>query len=57
MSIVNTKYDKHLCNYISCDFYHINHGLINEFCACDWIALDNLHITYCMHMYGCELHK
>ena len=38
-----------------CDIYQRSHGLINEFCACDCITLDNLHRTYCMHMYGCEL--
>ena len=67
MPIVNTKHDIHLCIFISCDiydrsidntmcdFYQISHGLINEFRACDCITLDNLHITYSMHMYGCEL--
>ena len=67
MPIVNTKPDIHLGNFISCDiyymhidntvcyFYHRSHGLINEFRACDCITLDNLHRTYCMHMYDCEL--
>ena len=31
------------------------YGLINQFRACDCVTLYNLHITYCMHMYGCEL--
>ena len=26
-----------------------------SFRACDCLTLDNLHRTYCMHMYGCEL--
>ena len=67
MSIVNTKHDIHLGNFISChiydinidntvyDFYQRSHGLINKFGSCDCITLDNLHRTYCMHMYGCEL--
>ena len=67
MPIINTKHDTHLGNFISCDiydrnidntvcdFYQRSHGLINEFRACECITLDNLHITYCMHMYGCEL--
>ena len=67
MSIYNTKYDKHFGYFISCDiddrnidntmcdFYQRSHGLINEFCACDCKTLDNLHRTYCMHIYGCEL--
>ena len=38
-----------------CNFYQRSHGLINEFRACDCITLDNLHRTYCMHMYGWEL--
>ena len=67
MPIVNTKHDTHLGNFISCDiydrnidntvcdFYQISHGLINEFRACDCITLDNLHRTFCVHMYGCVL--
>ena len=62
-----TKQDKHLGNFIShdiydrhlyntvCDFYQRSHGIINDFRSCDSITLDNLHRTYCMHMYGCEL--
>ena len=38
-----------------CDFYQISHGLLHDFRACDCITLDNLHRTFCMHMYGCEL--
>ena len=53
MPIVNTKHDTHLGNFISCDIYYRNidntvcdfcqksYGLINEFCACDCITLDN----------------
>ena len=66
--IVNTKHDIHLGNFILCDiydrnmdnsvcdfFYQRGHGLINEFRTCHCITLGNLHRTYCMHMYGCEL--
>ena len=45
MTILNTKYD----------FYQRSHGLINEFRAFHCITLANLHRTYCMYMYGCEL--
>ena len=67
MTIVNTKHDTHFGKFILCDiydrnidntvcdFYQKSHGLINEFLACDCITLDNLHRTYCMHMYSCEL--
>ena len=65
MPIVITKHDKHLDIFISCDIYDRNidntvcdfyqrcHGLINEFIACYYITLDNLHRSYCMHMYAC----
>jgi len=52
--ISNDIYDRHLCNTV-CDFYQRSHGIINDFRSCDSITLDNLHRTYCMHMYGCEL--
>ena len=67
MTVVNTKHDTYLGNFISyniydrnigntvCDFYQRSHGLINEFRDCDCITLDNLLRTYCMHMYVCEL--
>ena len=59
--------DKHLENYIStnitdrniidniCDLYQRSNRVISDFRACDSNALDSLHRTYCMHMYGCEL--
>ena len=58
---------KHLGNYIStnitdrniidniCDLYQRSNRVISDFRVCDSNALDSLHITYCMHMYGCEL--
>ena len=66
MPILNTKHDTHLGNFISCYIYDRNidntvHALyqrsdgVNEFRACDCITLDNLHRTYCIHTYGCEL--
>ena len=59
--------DKHLGNYISTnihdrniigsvsDLYQRSNWVISDFRACDSNTLDNLHRTYCMHMYGCEL--
>ena len=59
--------DKHLGNYIStnitdrniidniCDLYQGSNRFISDFRVCDSNALDSLHRTYCMHMYGCEL--
>ena len=59
--------DKHLGNYISssindrhiientCDLYQRSNLLINQFRPCNSETLDILHMTYCMHMYGCEL--
>ena len=47
-------YDRNI-DYTVCDCYQRSHGLINEVCACDFITLDNLHRTYCMHMYSSEL--
>ena len=59
--------DKHLGNYISinitdrniinniCDLYQRSNRDISDFRVSDTNALDNLHRTYCMHMYGCEL--
>ena len=59
--------NKHLGNYISTnihdrniigsvsDLYQRSNWVISDFRACDSNTLDNLHRTYCMHMYGCEL--
>ena len=59
--------DKHLGNHIStyitdrniidniCDLYQISNRVISDFRVYDSNALDSLHRTYCMHMYGCEL--
>ena len=59
--------DKHLGNYIStnipdrniidnnCDLYQRSNRVISDFRVCESNALDSLHRTYCMHMYGCEL--
>ena len=59
--------DKHLGNYISssindrhiientCDLYQRSNLLISQFRPCNSETLDRLHVTYCMHMYGCEL--
>ena len=30
-------------------------SLISQFRPCNSETLDRLHMTYCMHMYGCEL--
>ena len=58
---------KHLGNYISTnihdrniigsvsDLYQRSNWVISDFRACDSNTLDNLHRTYCIHMYGCEL--
>ena len=37
------------------DLYQRSNWVISDFRACDSNTLDNLHRTYCMHMYGCEL--
>ena len=59
--------DKHLGNYISssindrhiientCDLYKRSNLLIIQFRPCNSKTFDRLHMTYCMHMYGCEL--
>ena len=59
--------DKYLGNYIStnitdrniidniCDLYQRSNRVFSDFRVCDSNALDSLHRTYCMHMYGCEL--
>ena len=59
--------DKHLGNYTStnitdrniidniCDLYQRSNRVISDFRVYDSNALDSLHRTYCMHMYGCEL--
>ena len=59
--------DKHLGNYISTnihdrniignvsDLYQRSNCGFSDFRACDSNTLDNLHRSYCMHMYGCEL--
>ena len=54
--------DKYLGNYISTDIvnsvydlYQRNNWVITEFRVCDSSTLDNLHRTYSMHVYGCEL--
>ena len=58
--------DKHLGNYISTniherniigsvsDLYQRTSWVISDFRTCDSNTLDNLHRTYCIHMYGCE---
>ena len=58
--------DKHLGNYISssindkhiientCDLYQRSNLLISQFRPWDSENLDRLHMTYCMHMHGCE---
>ena len=35
--------------------YQRSNWLISDFRPCDSVTLDSLHLTYCMHMYGCEL--
>ena len=59
--------DKHLGNYISssvndrhiientCNLCQRSNLLISQFRPCNNETLDNLHMTYCMHMYGCKL--
>ena len=66
-SISIVSHDKHLGNYIStyihdrniienvCDLYQRSNSIFTEFHACDSETLDSLHLTFCMHMYGCEL--
>ena len=66
ITVVNK--DKHLENTIStdiygtntisnlCEFYQrSNYSVISDFSICDSDTLDNVHFTFCMHMYGCEL--
>ena len=59
--------DKHIGNYISnsindrriidnlCDLYQRSNLLISQFRSGDRETLDWLQMTYCMHIYGCEL--
>ena len=37
------------------DFYQRSNSVLANFSVCDSESLDNLHNTFCMHMYGCEL--
>ena len=65
--VVDSDSHKQLGNYISTninerniigsvsDLYQRSNWVISDFRACDSNTLDNLHRTYCMHMYGCEL--
>ena len=39
----------------TCDLYQRSNLLISQFRHCNSETLDRLHMTYCMHMYGCEL--
>ena len=52
-------HDRNIIGSVS-DLYQRSNWVISDFRACDFRAcdsntLDNLHRTYCMHMYGCEL--
>ena len=46
--------DRHIIENI-CDLYQRSNLLISQFRSCNNETLDKLHMTYCMHMYGCEL--
>ena len=58
---------KHLGNYIlssindrhiienTCNLYQRSNLFISQFRSCNSETLDRLNMTYCMHMYGCEL--
>ena len=64
-SIVNN--DIHLGNYISsdvhdrnmmknvCDLYQRSNSVLADFYVCDSETLDSIHMSFCLHMYGCEL--
>jgi len=52
--IATDIHDRNVIDNI-CEFYQRSNWLISDFSACDSITLDKLHMTYCMHMYGCEL--
>ena len=40
----------------TCDLYQRINLLISQFRPCNSETLDRLHMTYCMHMYGCKLY-
>ena len=58
------EHEKHLGNFLStniydrniisnvCDLYQKSNLLISNFRVCDFIKLDSLFNTYCMHMYA-----
>ena len=46
--------DRHIIEN-TCDLYQRSNLLISQFRPCNSETLDRLHMTYCMHMYGCEL--
>ena len=60
-------YEKHLGNFISNNIYDINikeyvcrfigktNAIIYDFGCCDSGTLVNIHRTFCMDVYGCEL--
>ena len=47
-------HDRNIIGSVS-DLYQRSNWVISDFRACDSNTLDNLHRTYCIHMYGCEL--
>ena len=38
-----------------CDLYQGSNSTISDFNACNSDTLDRLHLSFCMHMHGCEL--
>ena len=52
--IATDIHDRNIIDIIS-DLYQQSNWLISDFRSCDSITLDSLHMTFCMHMYGCEL--
>jgi len=52
--IATDVHDRNIIDVVS-DLYQRSNWLISDFRSCDSITLDSLHMTFCMHMYGCEL--
>ena len=66
-TVRTSLHEKHLGNFISNNIYDINikehvcrfigktNAILCDFGCCDSSTLVNIHITFCMDLYGCEL--
>ena len=66
-TVRTSSHEKHLGNFISnniydrsikehvCRFIGKTNAMLCDFGCCDSSTLANIHITFCMDLYGCEL--